>query len=91
MMGKEEIGKKVLEILEDHSLEETLLSEEKLINQGFDSLDKIEVCMDIEKAFGITIDDNFLYSSQVDDMTAKEVVDYVTSQVLVAQAPDNEN
>lgn len=91
MMEKEEIEKKVLEILEDHSLEETLLSEEKLINQGFDSLDKIEVCMDIEKAFGITIDDNFLYSSQVDDMTTKEVVDYVTSQVLVAQAPDNEN
>ena len=91
MMEKEEIEKKVLGILEDHSWEETLLSEEKLINQGFDSLDKIEVCMDIEKAFGITIYDNFLYSSQVDDMTAKEVVDYVTSQVLVAQAPDNEN
>lgn len=76
-MERTQIEEKVLKILNEHILDIDVSLDDKLIDKGFDSLDKIEVCMDIEKEFGIIIDDDFLFSERPSDMTARQVIDYV--------------
>lgn len=76
-MERAQIEEKVLKILNEHILDIDVSLDDKLIDKGFDSLDKIEVCMKIEKEFGIIIDDDFLLSERPSNMTARQVIDYV--------------
>lgn len=61
-MDRNEIKSQLMNVFEDTCWidMEKAVNEESRLNEdlGFDSLDKIEVCMEIEKDFGISIHDD---------------------------------
>ena len=46
---------------------------ETLLNQGFDSLDVVEICMKIENEFDTSFDFNWVN----DETTGSEIINYV--------------
>ncbi len=78
-MSRQEIMEKLTEILKDRGFEVEGISEEsKLVEDiGLDSLDLVDLTMDIEDAFSIQIPDEDL--PKLD--TVGKVVDYIEQKV----------
>ena len=71
--GKEKmVEKKIHRILICQINEEVNLNE-TLLNQGFDSLDVVEICMKIENEFDTSFDFNWVN----DETTGSEIINYV--------------
>lgn len=83
VMEREEIEKEVLSILQNvDGMNDDLQLETKLRDEaGFDIIDKIDACLNIEKRFGIRISDEFLFSDVTDEFTAVDVVDEVQKRL----------
>lgn len=87
-MRKSEIRKAVFRIIEKY-VEEKIKDETALRDEaGLDSLDMVQICMDLESEFNIHIDDDELFSPEVGNATAGEIVDRVMEKLkeLDAQA-----
>ena len=82
-MNRNRIEEKTLDILREQTGDyEGIQLDTKLQDEaGFDSLDKLEVCMKLEKAFAISVDNDFLFSEAVSSFTAKDVVDEVEKRL----------
>lgn len=80
-MRKSEIRKAVFRIIEKYAEEklkdETILHDEA----GIDSLDMVQICMDLESEFNIHIDDDELFSQEVGNAKAGEIVDRVMEKL----------
>lgn len=94
-MRKSEIRKAVFRIIEKYTdikiKEDTALRDDA----GLDSLDQVEICMDIESEFNIIVEDANLYSQEVENATAEDVVNMVIeklkeSEEMANKVPDNE-
>lgn len=80
-MRKSEIRKAVFRIIEKYA-EEKLKDETSLRDEaGIDSLDMVQICMDLESEFNIHIDDDELFSPEVGKATAGEIVDRVMEKL----------
>ena len=80
-MRKSEIRKAVFRIIEKYA-EEKLKDETALRDEaGIDSLDMVQICMDMESEFNIHIDDDELFSPEVEKATAGEIVDRVMEKL----------
>lgn len=80
-MRKSEIRKAVFRIIEKYA-EEKLKDETSLRDEaGIDSLDMLQICMDLESEFNIHIDDDELFSPEVEKATAGEIVDRVMEKM----------
>lgn len=95
-MRKSEIRKAVFRIIEKYAdikiKEDTALRDDA----GLDSLDQVEICMDIESEFNIIVEDANLYSQEVENTTAEDVVNMVIeklkeSEEMANKVPDNES
>lgn len=82
-MNRNQIEEKVLDILREQTgYYEGIQLDTKLQDEaGFDSLDKLEVCMKIEKEFGFFFEGDFVDSDAVSLFTAKDVVDEVEKRL----------
>lgn len=80
-MRKSEIRKAVFRIIEKYAVikikEDTALRDDA----GLDSLDQVEICMDIESEFNIIVEDAKLYSQEVENATAEDVVNMVIEKL----------
>lgn len=80
-MRKSEIRKAVFRIIEKYAdikiKEDTALRDDA----GLDSLDQVEICMDIESEFNIIVEDAKLYSQEVENATAEDVVNMVIEKL----------
>lgn len=80
-MRKSEIRKVVFRIIEKYAdikiKEDTSLRDDA----GLDSLDQVEICMDIESEFNVIVEDAKLYSQEVENATAGDVVNMVIEKL----------
>lgn len=78
------IEKRVMDILRD--VDDTLEfgMDDDLQNVGFDSLDKLEISMEIEKQFGIYISDGELYEYR-SRYTPRDIIEYVKDKLRKQQ------
>lgn len=80
-MRKSEIRKAVFRIIEKYAdikiKEDTALRDDA----GLDSLDQVEICMDIESEFNIIVEDAKLYSQEEENATAEDVVNMVIEKL----------
>lgn len=80
-MRKSEIRKAVFRIIEKYAdikiKEDTALRDDA----GLDSLEQVEICMDIESEFNIIVEDAKLYSQEVENATAEDVVNMVIEKL----------
>ena len=80
-MRKSEIRKAVFRIIEKYAdikiKEDTALRDDA----GLDSLDQVEICMDIESEFNVIVEDAKLYSQEVENATAEDVVNMVIEKL----------
>lgn len=80
-MRKSEIRKAVFRIIEKYTdikiKEDTALRDDA----GLDSLDQVEICMDIESEFNVIVEDDKLYSQEVENATAEDVVNMVIEKL----------
>lgn len=80
-MRKSEIRKAVFRIIEKYA-EEKLKDDTSLRDEaGIDGLDMFQICMDLESEFDIHIDDDELFSPEVGNATAGEIVDRVMEKL----------
>ena len=96
-MNRNRIEEKTLDILREQTGDyEGIQLDTKLQDEaGFDSLDKLEVCMKLEKAFAISVDNDFLFSEAVGspDMRLQTVLSVplpariTDGQIVVAYVP----
>lgn len=83
MIEKEEIFEKVKMIIEDHvdlAMNYDIQGSTKLKEElGCDSLDGVEISMDLDKAFGIRTDDKDI--DVITNGTVRDIVDMVESKL----------
>lgn len=80
-MRKSEIRKAVFRIIEKY-VEVKLKDETALRDEaGIDSLDMVQICVDLESEFNIHIDDDELFSPEVGNATAGKIVDRVMEKL----------
>ena len=83
MIEKEEIFEKVKMIIEDHvdlAMNYDIQGSTKLKEElGCDSLDGVEISMDLDKAFGISTDDKDI--DAITNGTVNDIVDMVESKL----------
>ena len=82
-MSRKELEEQVLDILREQlGYYEDIQLETKLKDDtSFDSLDVLEVSLNIEDKFGIHIEDDFVFSEAIRLFTAKDVVDEVERRI----------
>lgn len=89
-MRKSEIRKAVFRIIEKYAdikiKEDTALRDDA----GLDSLDQVEICMDIESEFNIIVEDAKLYSQEVENATAEDVVNMVIEKLKESEGMADE-
>ena len=80
-MRTNEIRKAVFRIIEKYThieiKSDTLLRDDA----GLDSIDQVEICMDIESEFNLRIEDNELFTPNVENATAGEIVEMVIAKL----------
>lgn len=80
-MRKSEIRKAVLRIIEKYTnikiKSDTLLRDDA----GLDSIDQVQICMDIESEFNLIIEDSELFTPKVENATAGEIVEMVIAKL----------
>jgi acyl carrier protein len=72
-MNKSDVENKLQVIHHDHGHDDILIMDKSLDDQGYDSLDKVEMVMQVEKEFGVSVDDNIM--SQIS--TPNDVVELI--------------
>lgn len=72
--------KKITEIIRKHATEENIKNNSTLRSLGLDSLDAVEIQMEIESAFDITFPRDIMQKISVD--TTIEQLEIFTNQVL---------
>lgn len=80
-MRTNEIRKAVFRIIEKYTdieiKSDTLLRDDA----GLDSMDQVEICMDIESEFNLIIEDSELFTPKVENATAGEIVEMVIAKL----------
>lgn len=89
-MRKSEIRKAVLRIIEKYTnikiKSDTLLRDDA----GLDSIDQVQICMDIESEFNLIIEDSELFTPKVENATAGEIVEMVIAKLKEQDAQQKE-
>lgn len=80
-MKTNEIKKRVFDIIENYTHEKVTGDTKLREDAGLDSLDQVEICMDIEAEFNLYVEDSELYSPKVNDATAGEIADMVIEKL----------
>lgn len=80
-MKTNEIKKRVFEIIENYTHEKIKEDTKLREDAGLDSIDQVEICMDIEAEFSLFIEDSELFSPKVNDATAGEIADMVIEKL----------
>lgn len=83
MANTEEIFNRIQTIISEHVgvSQETVTSESRLVEDlGFDSLDRVELVMELEDEFGLSIGDDAADAL----LTVQNVVDYVSANLIEA-------
>lgn len=82
MVTKENIEARILTILKDFDIEESILLNSDFVkNLGLDSLDVVELIMSIEKDFNITITDDEAEKINTLEDAVKLVYDKLTTAI----------
>ena len=80
-MRTNEIRKAVFRIIEKYTdieiKSDTLLRDDA----GLDSIDQVQICMDIESEFNLCIEDDELFTPNVENATAGEIVEMVIAKL----------
>lgn len=89
-MRTNEIRKAVFRIIEKYTpieiKSDTLLRDDA----GLDSIDQVEICMDIESEFNLSIEDDELFTPKVENATAGEIVEMVIAKLKEQDAQQKE-
>ena len=89
-MRTNEIRKAVFRIIEKYTdieiKSDTLLRDDA----GLDSIDQVQICMDIESEFNLRIEDDELFTPKVENSTAGEIVEMVIAKLKEQDAQQKE-
>jgi len=89
-MRTNEIRKAVFRIIEKYTdieiKSDTLLRDDA----GLDSIDQVQICMDIESEFNLRIEDDELFTPKVENATAGEIVEMVIEKLKEQDAQQKE-
>lgn len=81
-MERNEVKEKVVSVINDRLTDDPVTEEAKLVDDfGADSLDCVEICIDLERGFNINITDEEFDSTFNEQTTVGEIIDFICKKV----------
>lgn len=90
-MRANEIRKAVFRIIEKYTHVKVQSGTLLRSDAGLDSMDQVQICMDLESEFNLTISDDQLFSPEVEQATAGQIADMVTRMLNAQEEQDKES